>query len=136
MLKLGGATRLPLSGLLDLALAGQGPPPLPLGIDLTSEGVLVSERDLVDDVNPGGDKEASRLPVEQGGAKEAAGGAPVHGRVGDAEGEARDHGVHEDAEVVAQEGARDAQGPGRADDEHVARRQQAVGEPLDRGLVG
>ena len=110
-------------------LALGGALPVPLGVDAGGEGVLVGEGDLVDEEDPGGEEQAGGLGVEEGGADEAAGGAVVHGGVGDVEGEAGDDAVHEDAEVVAEEGAGDAEGPGRRDDQHVAARQQAVRQP-------
>lgn len=104
-----------------------------LCVDLSSEGVLQRQGDLVDDPDPRGQQQARRLAVQDGRAQEAARRAPVHGRISDVEGEAGNHVVHQDPEVVAEESPRDAQSPGRADDEDIARSNESIGEILGLG---
>lgn len=61
-------------------------------------------------------------------------GAPdVHGVAEDVEGEALDAVVHEDAEVVAEEGARNAEGVGRGDHESLTGGEEGDG---DDGVEG
>ena len=109
--------------------------PIPLGVDFGSEGVLVAQGDVVDEEDPRGEEDARGLPVVERHAEEAHGRAVVHGRVGDVEGEACDNVVHQDAEVVAKEGAGDAKGPGRRDNEDVAGDDEGVGGELRTGSV-
>lgn len=90
-----------------LLLAGllRSPFPLALGIYLRRERVLELEGYMVDDVDPCGQQDTSRLSEEQSGSEEAHRRAPVHGRAADIEGEARHHLVKQEAKVVTQESA-------------------------------
>lgn len=55
----------------------------------------------------------------------------VHGRAGDVERETGDLVVHQDAKVVAEIGARDAQGPHARDDKHISDNEEGGGGVLD-----
>lgn len=109
--------------------------PIPLGVDLGGEGVLVAQGDVVDEEDPRGDEDTRGLRIVERHTEEAHGGAVVHGRVGDVEGEARDDVIHQDAEVVAEEGAGDAEGPGGGDDEDIPGEDEGVGGELHGGSV-
>lgn len=109
--------------------------PIPLGVNLGGEGVLVAQGDVVDEEDPRGDENSRGLPEVKRHTEEAHGGAVVHGGIGDVEGEARDDVIHEDAEVVAKEGAGDAEGPGGGDDEDIASDNEGIGGELHGGSV-
>lgn len=101
---------------------------LPLSIDARSKGVLEAQRNKVHEQHPDSQQDTSWLAKDKRGAQETHGRAIVHGRIGDVEREPGDHVVHQDAEVVSQKGTRDAQRPGRGDDEGVTGREEGIAD--------
>lgn len=93
---------------------------LTLSVDLRSEGILVSQGELVDNVDPDGEQNTSRLAIPQRGSKETAGRASVHGRASHVEGKASHHLIHKKAKVVTEECTSNAKSPSRGDDQDIA----------------
>jgi hypothetical protein len=86
--------------------------PLSLGVDLRSEGILVSQGKPIDNIDPSSEQDTSRLAIPHSGSKEAAGRASVHGRASHVEGKASHHLVLKDAKVVTEECTSNAKSPG------------------------
>lgn len=99
-----------------------------LGIDASSEGVLIAQGNLVDDEDPDSQQDTGGLAVDEGGAEEAHGGTIVHRGVGNAEGEASHDAVHQNAEVVTEERAGNTQLPCRREHENVATCHEGVSD--------
>lgn len=84
------------------------------------------------------ESDSSRFSIKQCRSQEAHCTPIIHGRSRDVEWETRDRLIHQDAEVVAEIGARDAQGPGAGKDKGVAGSEEGVSEEreVERGVVG
>lgn len=114
--------------LLLLALSGCIRSPFlgPLLVDACSEWVLILQSNQIDRQHPRGKKYTRRSAVHQRRAEETHGRAVVHGRVADVEGESGDHFFHEDTAVVAKEGACNAQGVRRGQNQDVTECDQPI----------
>lgn len=101
---------------------------IPLPINLPRKRILVPQRNPIRHGHQHAKHQPSRPPVPQRRPRETRRAAPVHWRVGHAEREALDARRHEDAEVVAEVGARHAEGVHGGEDEGVASGEEEEGE--------
>jgi hypothetical protein len=108
---------------------------LALGVDASSEGVLVTQGDDVNNVYPDSQQKPGGLSIPKSSSKEAHSGTPVHGSAGHVEWKASHHVIHEEAEVVTKEGSSNTEGPSRRDDKNISSDEEGSCYTLDVGSV-
>lgn len=96
------------------------PLPVPPGVDLRGERILVPQSNLVGNVHFQSKQQTRRLAVPERSAEEVHGATQVHRRACNVEWEARHRCVHQDAKVVSQVSSGQSQSPHGRKDENAA----------------